>query len=157
MFRSTCLGFYAMFPLFRSSLCFALMLGLCAHVLDTMSMVMLCSDLCERMLFAMFYAYIYIRTCLYAWIHVLPCLCACFHMFTHTLPCLCLCLDLHFYMLVCSNLGFHMLVCPNLCSYMLVCLDLCFTCFMPSSMCLCAPCHVCVLRPRLCLSCHVLL
>ena len=31
------------------------------------------------------------------------------------------------------------------------------TCFMLSSMCLCAPCHVCVLRPRLCLSCHVLL
>ena len=31
------------------------------------------------------------------------------------------------------------------------------TCFMPSSMCLCAPCHVCVPRPRLCLSCHVLL
>ena len=56
MFRSTWLGFYAMFPLFGSSLCFALMLGLCAHVLDTMSMVMLCSDLCVRMLFAMFYA-----------------------------------------------------------------------------------------------------
>ena len=55
-FKSTYLGFYAMFPLFRSSLCFALMLGLCAHVLDTMSMVMLCSDLCVRMLFAMFYA-----------------------------------------------------------------------------------------------------
>ena len=31
------------------------------------------------------------------------------------------------------------------------------TCFMLSSMCLCAPCHVCVPRPRLCLSCHVLL
>ena len=45
MFRSTCLGFYAMFLLFRSSLCFALMLGLYAHMLDTMSMVMLCSDL----------------------------------------------------------------------------------------------------------------
>ena len=56
IFRSTWLEFYAMFPLFHSSLCFALMLGLCAHVLDTMSMVMLCSDLCARMLFAMFYA-----------------------------------------------------------------------------------------------------
>ena len=31
------------------------------------------------------------------------------------------------------------------------------TCFMLSSMCLCAPCRVCVPRPRLCLSCHVLL
>ena len=55
MFRSTCLGFYAMFPLFHSSLCFALMLGLCAHMLDVMSMVMLFSDLCVCTLFAMFY------------------------------------------------------------------------------------------------------
>ena len=54
-FRSTCLGFYAMFPLFCSSLCFALMLGLYAHMLDVMSMVMLCLDLCVRTLFAMFY------------------------------------------------------------------------------------------------------
>ena len=34
---------------------------------------------------------------------------------------------------------------------MLVCLDLCF---MPSSMCLCAPCHACVPRPRL--VCHAM-
>ena len=56
MFRSTCLGFHAMFPLFHSFLCFALMLGLCAHMLDIMSMVMLCSNLCVRMHFATFYA-----------------------------------------------------------------------------------------------------
>ena len=31
------------------------------------------------------------------------------------------------------------------------------TCFILSSMCLCAPCHVCVPRPQPCLSCHVLL
>ena len=31
------------------------------------------------------------------------------------------------------------------------------TCFMPSFMCSCVPCHVCVLEPRPCLSCHVLL
>ena len=30
-----------------------LMLGLYAHMLDIMSMVMLCSDLCVRMIFAM--------------------------------------------------------------------------------------------------------
>ena len=29
------------------------------------------------------------------------------------------------------------------------------TCFMLYSICLCAPCHVCVPSPRLCLSCHV--
>ena len=56
MFRSTCLGFYAMFPLFHYSLCFALMLGLCAHMLDILSSVMLCLDLCVCMLFATFYA-----------------------------------------------------------------------------------------------------
>ena len=189
MFRSSCLGLYTMFPLFCSSFCFVLMLGLCVHVLDTMSVVMLCSDLCAHMLFVMFYAQICIHTCLYAWIHVLPCLCVSFHIFTHALPCLCL--DLHFYMLACSNLGFHMLICPDLCSYMLVCLDLCSTSICPdlyfhvfrsllyfhaymsksmflhsymsrslaftSSMCSCAPCHVFVLIPRLCLSCYVLL
>ena len=31
------------------------------------------------------------------------------------------------------------------------------TCFLLYSKCLCAPCHVCAPRPRLCLSCHVLL
>ena len=132
-----------MFLLFCSSFCFGLMLGLCAHVLDTMSMVMLCTNLCACMLFVIFYAQIRIRTCLYAWIHVLPCLCVSFHMFTHAFPCLCL--DLNFYMLACLDLGFHMLICPDLCSYMLVCLDLYSTCFMPSSMCLCALCHVFVL------------
>ena len=50
-----------------------------------------------------------------------------------------------------------MFMCLDLCFHMLVCLDLCSACFMQSSVCLCAPCHVCVLRPRLCLSCHVLL
>ena len=92
----------------------------------------------------MFYVFIFmlcgqilVFTCLYAWIHVLPCLCAKF---------------LHVYLYV----------------SMPICLDLCFshayvlgsmfsTCFMLSSMCLCAPCHVFVPRSRLCLSCHVLL
>ena len=45
MFRSTCLGFYAMFPMFCSSVFSMLILGLWAHMLDTMSMVMPCSDL----------------------------------------------------------------------------------------------------------------
>ena len=113
-----------------SSFGFMLMLGLYAHML-----VMPCSDLCVYVLFFVFYAYICVRSCLYAWIQVLPCLCASFHMFTHMLPCLCL--DLCFHMLVCSDLySMH---------------------FMLLSMCLCALCHDCVPRPRLCLSCHVLL
>ena len=83
LFRSTCLGLMPCFPLFCASICFVLMLGLCAHMFDIMFMVMLCSDLCVRTLFAMFYAWIRTCTCLYAWIHVLPCLCASFHMLTH--------------------------------------------------------------------------
>ena len=140
MFRSTCLGFYAMFPLFRSSLCFVLMLGLCAHMLHIMSMVMLCSNLCVCMPFATFYAQICIRTCLYAWIRVLPCLCASFHMPTR----------------VAMPMPRSMFMYLDLCFHVLVCSDLRSACFMPSSMCLCVPCHVCVPRPRLCLSCHVL-
>ena len=56
MFRSTCLRIYALFPMFCSSFCSMLILGLCAQMLDTMSMVMLCSNLCVPMLFAIFYA-----------------------------------------------------------------------------------------------------
>ena len=50
-----------------------------------------------------------------------------------------------------------MLLCLCLCLHMIVSLLIWSICFMPSSMCLCTPCHVCVLRPRPCLSCHVLL
>ena len=56
MFRSTCLGFYAMFPMFCFSVFSMLMLGLWAHMLDTMSMVVPCSDLYVCMLFTMFSA-----------------------------------------------------------------------------------------------------
>ena len=76
----------------------------------------------------------------------------------------------------------HMLICLDPCSSMSMCqvstcLHVCFyaymtrsmfshahvlgsmfsTSFILSPMCLCAPCHVCVPRPRLCLSCHELL
>ena len=146
---------YMLRVLYHVSFCFVLLLRLYAHMLDIMSMVMLCSDLCVRMLFSMFYAQIHIRTHLYAWFHVPPCFCASFHMFTHALPCLCL--DLHFYMLACSDLGFHMLICLDLYFIMLVCLGLCSACFMPSFVCFYTRCHVCVPRLRLCLSCHMLL
>ena len=144
MFRSTCLGFLC-------HVSFVLLLSLLCVVVR----VMLCSDLWDCMLFAMFYAQINIRTCLYAQTYVLPCLCASLHMVTHVPPCLCL--DLCFYMLVCPDLSFHMLICLDLCSFMLVCLDPCSMCFMPPSMCLYVPCCDYVLRLRLCLSCHVLL
>ena len=119
MFRSTCLGF-----------------GLHAHMLDIMSMIISCLDLHVCMHVLCSYAYIRVFTWLYAWIHVLPCLCAKF-----------LCLHACFY----AYMSMSML--PHACvfGFML------FICFMLYSMCLCAPCHVCVPRTRLCLSCYVLL
>ena len=86
--------------------------------------------------------------CLYGFFHVL---CLDPH------PYMLICLDSRSSLFMCLDLRFHMFACLNLGFHMLVCLDLCSACFMPSSMCLCAPCHVCVPRPRLCLSCHVLL
>ena len=100
-------------------------------MLDTMSMVMLRLDLCAHCFLPCF-------VLRFASVHAY-CLISRSSMF--------MCLDLCFHMFACLNLGFHMLVC----------LDLCSACFMPSSMFLCAPCHVFVRRPRLCLSCHVLL
>ena len=45
------------------------------------------------------------------------------------------------------DLGFHML------AYVFG--SMLSTCFMLFFMCLCTLCHVCVPRPRLCLSCHI--
>ena len=142
------------FLLFRSSFCFMLMLGLCAHMLDIVSMVMLariyvfmCFLPCFMLRSTSVHAYMLGFTFFHVYVLAFTC--------SHTLPCPRL--DQHFYMLAYSNLVFHMPICPNLCFHMLVCLDLCSIRFMPSSMCLCDPCHVYVPRPRLCLSCHVLL
>ena len=60
-------------------------------------------------------------------------------------------------MLTCLLPYFLPRLCLDLNAYMFVSLLICSICFMPSSMCLCALCHVCVLKPRPCLSCHVLL
>ena len=61
------------------------------------------------------------------------------------------CLDVHSH----AYMHISMLICVDRSVYML---RLMFsTCFILSSMCLCTLCHVCVPRPRLCLSCHVLL
>ena len=49
------------------------------------------------------------------------------------------------------DLRFHMFACLDLAC------NLCSACFIPSSMCLCTLRQVCVPRPKLCLSCHVLL
>ena len=61
----------------------------------------------------------------------------------------CLYVHLHAYMHI------SILIFVDRCVYMLR--SMFSTCFMPSSICLCASCLVYVPRPRPCLSCHVLL
>ena len=125
---------YALFLFFSM-----LMLELHAHMLDIMSPAMPCLDLHVCMHILCSYAYVYALTCLYAWICVLPC----FYAYVHILRCTFTCLHAYFHA-----------ICVDRRVYML---RLRFsTCFMPSSMCLCASCHVYVFRPRPCLSCHVL-
>ena len=124
------------FPLFCSSFCSMLMLGLHALMLDIMSMVMSCLDLHVCMHVLCFYAYILVFICLYAWIHVLPCLCAKF-------------------LYVCMHVS--MPIWQYLCFQKLLCLDLCslhVSCYFP---CACALYAMFVPRSRLCLACHVLL
>ena len=60
-------------------------------------------------------------------------------------------LDVHSH----AYIHISMLICVDWCVYMLR--SMFSTCFMPSSMCLRTSCHVYGLRPRPCLSCHVLL
>ena len=96
----------------------------CSHVC-MMLFTTLFLDLCVYVLFAMSHAQIYICICLYAWIHVLPYLCAKF---------------LHIYMYV------SMPICLDLCSHVSMCLDLCslhtlcyiFHVLVHSMPCLCA-------------------
>ena len=66
-------------------------------------LAMPCLDLCVYVFISMLYDQILVFTCLYAWIHVLPCLCAKF---------------LHAYMYV------SMPICLDLCFHMSRCLDL---------------------------------
>ena len=127
------------------------MLRVLCHVSFVSFLSLLCVDVRVLCSHAWYHVYDYAllgSMCSYAFCHVL-----CLDPHPHMLICLDSCssmfmwLDLRFHMFVYLNLGFHMLVCLNLCSAW----------FMPSSMCLCPPCHICVPRPRLCLSCHVLL
>ena len=105
------------FPMFYASLSSRLMIRvICSHIC-MMLLATLCTNLCVYALFSMSHAQIYVRTCLYAWIHILPCLCAKF---------------LHVYMYV------SMPICLDLCSHMSMCLDLCSLhalCYIP---CICA-------------------
>ena len=103
-------------------------------------------------------------------------------MMLQAMPCLDLCVLCVYFHAIWLDPCLHMLICLDLCSSMSmcqvsICLHICLyaymtrsmfshayvlgsmfsTCFILSSMCSCALCHVCVPRPRLCLSYHVLL
>ena len=71
--------------------------------------------------------------------------------FSHAFMFISTCLDVYPH----AYIRISMLICVDWCVYMLR--SMFFICFMPSSMCLRASRHVYVLRPRPCLSCHVLL
>ena len=136
MLRSTCLGFYAMFPLFCSSFCFILKLGLYAHMLDIMSMVMLCLDLlficflpCFMLRSASIHSYMLESMFYHAYELAFTCS-------THVL--LCLCLDLRFHRFVCLDLcsACCHLPCACMARVMFVCLDLWY---VRHAMCYCSP------------------
>ena len=127
------------FSMFCSYFCTMMMVGLHAHMLDIMSVDMSCLDLHVCMHVLCSYAYIWVFTCLYAWIHVLPCLCAKFlHVYMYVaMP---ICLDLCFHMPMCVDLryvhAFYYI--PSACALhaMFVCLDLGYVCH---AMCYCSP------------------
>ena len=103
MIRVLCHVFLCFVPFFSSML----MIGLHAH------MIVCCCQLCLTWIYvsyvfiSMLYGQILVFTCLYAWIHVLPCLCAKF-----------LYVYMHVSMHICLYLSFHMLVCLIYALYM---------------------------------------
>ena len=134
--------------------CLFFMLYALCHALDAQIFSFPCTDvqvymltcliLCLRLCLAstymfvcMFYAPMpmsMLVTCLYAWVCVLPCLYVYIYMLTCAFPCLYV------------QIG------------VFTCLDQSYLhAFMPLSRCLRASRHIYVLRPRPCLSCHVLL
>ena len=130
MFRSTCLWFYVMF--FYVLFLFLLYVDVrvtCSHAWYHVYGYVLDLHVCMHVLCS--FVYIQVFTCLYAWIHVLPCLCAKF---------------LHVYMYVpmpiCLYLCFHMLVCLDLYSLHVSCYFQCACALYATFACL-ALGHVC--------------
>ena len=99
----------------------------------------LLGSMCFMCLFPCYMVRSMFFTCLYAWIHVLPCLCVKFlHIYMHTSTLICL--DLCFHMLVCLDLCSLHALCYRLCACalhaMFVCLDLDYVCH---AICYCSP------------------
>ena len=138
MFRFTCIMLYAMF--FYALFIFLFQDNVrvtCSHA-RMMLLVMPCLDLCIYMFISILYGQILVFTCLYAWIHVLPCLCArCLHVYMHvSMP---ICLDLCFHMPMCLDLcplhALCYLPCACALHVMFVCLYLGHVCHV---MCYCS-------------------
>ena len=112
-----------------------------------MLLAMLCSDLCIYVFISMIYSWILVLTRLYAWFHVLPCLCAKF---------------LHVYMyvsmLICLDLCFHMPMCLNLYSLHALCYLPCACVLHAMIMCLGLDliCHACAIVDILFILSHFL-
>ena len=91
------------------------------------------------------------------------CLCVYFHdIWLDSCLCMLICLDPCSSMFMCQaptclHTCFYAYMSKSMFSHAYVLRSMFSTWFILSSICLCAPCHVCVPRPRLCLSCHVLL
>ena len=142
----TCLyvQIYMLYTLCHVYLCFVLFLFqvdvrvTCSHAC-IMLLAMPCLDLCVFVFISMLYGQIIVFTCLYAWIHVLPCLCVKF-LHVHMRVSMPICLDLCFHILMCLNLCFLHVLCHLPCACVLhamfVCIDLGYVCH---AMCYCSP------------------
>ena len=122
------------FPIFYASSCSRLMIRVtCSHIF-MMLLAMPWLDLHVYVFISLIYGQIIVFTCLYAWIHVLPCLCAKF---------------LLVYMYV------FMPICLDLCSHMFMSLDPCSLhalCHLP---CACVI-HATFVCPYLGYVCHAM-
>ena len=94
-----------------------------------------CSHACHALLGSVCLCALCHALCLYAWIHVPPCLYANFlYVYAHaSMP---ICLDLGFHMLVCLGLFSLLALCACALHAMIVCLDLGYVCH---AMCYCRP------------------
>ena len=121
MFRSTCLGFYAMYSYVLCLFLFQVDVWVtCSHAY-IMLLAMPCLDLCAYVFISMLYGQILVFTCLYARIHVLPCLYAkflclhaCLYAYAYIYASTCLCVWI--YALYMFHVIFHVLVRSMPCS-----------------------------------------
>ena len=105
-----------------------------------MLLAMPCWNLWVYVFISMLYGQILVFTCLYAWICVLPCLYA----YILMLRCTFTCLHAYFHAYMCRSVLLHAQIDVLFMLYAIIYVLVCFT-------------HVYVVKPRPCLSCHVLL